>query len=230
VHVTAGWLTVCVLQVPDQPRKILCLPIDIPSKFFPLILFALFSLLSGFSVGSLVAMVFGYLYGGTALLEFLKPTSHYFEALEAAGFWHRVSRAPGWALAATLGHDAYVAVNTVDREPLVGNSGGGGSSSGQNRRSTSSGGTLGGGGGGGGKARVYGFNDLPPASENGPEDDKKEAVASVRAVCVVLDLSLFEASVATARVHINVSVFIDICNVVHCTDPLRRSTVLIHCR
>ena len=90
-------------------------------------------------------MCIGYAYG-KGFLDFLRPTSYYFENLESSGLWFRLSRNPGWVLAASsLGHDAYVAVNQVDRDPSGGGSGGG------------SFGSTG--------KKVFGFGDLPSASD-----------------------------------------------------------------
>lgn len=130
-----------------MPRRLLCLPFDIPSMYFPLVLYALFGLLSGYTVDSFIAMCLGYAYG-KGYLDYIRPTSYYFENLESGGIWFRLSRNPGWVLAASsLGHDAYVAVNQVDRDTDR-PSGGSSLSTGK---------------------KVFGFNDLPsgPDSEAG---------------------------------------------------------------
>lgn len=132
-------------------RRLLCLPFDIPSLYFPIVLYALFGLLSGYTVDSFFAMCIGYAYG-KGYLDAIRPTSYYFENLESSGVWFRLSRNPGWVLAASsLGHDAYVAVNQVDRDggnDRSGSSGGGSSHTGK---------------------KVFGFGDLPSASDEASE-------------------------------------------------------------
>jgi hypothetical protein len=88
------------------------IPVDIPSKYFPLALFALFSLFSGPELDLLVAMLVGFLYSKGHLDRF-KPTSYQLEQLEAngagpggflRGMLHSASRSKGWVLAgAALG-------------------------------------------------------------------------------------------------------------------------------
>lgn len=96
-------------------------------------------------------MCIGYAYG-KGFLDVLRPTSYYFENLESSGIWFRLSRNPGWVLAASsLGHDAYVAVNQVDRDPSTERSGGGNT----------------------GK-KVFGFGDLPSGNAS---DEASESSA-----------------------------------------------------
>lgn len=35
------------MQMPDAPRKLFCLPVEVPAKYFPLVLYVLFCLFSG---------------------------------------------------------------------------------------------------------------------------------------------------------------------------------------
>lgn len=109
-------ITIECMQNPDQPRRILFIPVDIPSKYYPLILYAFISLVSfNFSLGFALAIVVGYLHS-KGYLDKLKMSSVYLQSLESGGLFHALSRNRGWVLAGTLGHDAYIPVNTVDRD------------------------------------------------------------------------------------------------------------------
>ena len=94
-----GLITVECMQTPDEPRRFLMIPVDIPAKLFPLLLYAIFILLGGFS-GSLflsfgVAIVVGFFYS-QGWLDKLKPTSYYLESLEVPGGpLHALSRSKG---------------------------------------------------------------------------------------------------------------------------------------
>jgi hypothetical protein len=89
-------------------------PVDIPSKYFPLIMFVLFSLFTGPELDFAIAIAVGILYQ-KGYLNRLKLTSYYLESMEgASGSLHSVSRSRGWVLAgAALGHDAWIAVNST---------------------------------------------------------------------------------------------------------------------
>lgn len=91
------------------------IPVNIPSKYFPLVLYAFFSLFSGLDLGFAISMGVGYLYF-KGYLDRIKPTSYFLESLEAPnGILHSVSRSRGWVLAGgALGHDAWIPVNVVD--------------------------------------------------------------------------------------------------------------------
>lgn len=103
-------------------------PVDIPSKYFPLIMYALFSLFTGPQLDYAIAMGIGFLYQ-KSYLDRMKPTSYYLESLESqSGMLHSISRSKGWVLAgAALGHDAWIAVNSTaaggsQQNPPPGNS------------------------------------------------------------------------------------------------------------
>ena len=89
-------------------------PVDIPSKYFPLIMYALFSLFTGPQLDYAIAIGIGFLYQ-KSYLDRIKPTSYYLESLESqSGMLHSISRSKGWVLAgAALGHDAWIAVNST---------------------------------------------------------------------------------------------------------------------
>ena len=99
------------MQAPEQPRRIFMLPMDIPSKYFPLLMYAVFSLLSGPALSFAVSMGVGYLYSWGHLDRFLKPAQGQLEAYEAeGGVLHAASRNPGWILAsAAVGIEAWAA-------------------------------------------------------------------------------------------------------------------------
>lgn len=102
--------------MPDVPRRMLCLPVDIPSKYMPVALYALMALFSGPSLAYLLSLLLGYAYV-LGYMDHLKPTSHSLAALEQPGQWlHSVSRASGWVLAGTLGHDAFVPTNRAQAQ------------------------------------------------------------------------------------------------------------------
>ena len=94
-----GLITVECMQTPDEPRRFLMIPVDIPAKLFPLLLYAIFILLGGFS-GSLflsfgVAIGVGFFYS-QGWFDKLKPTSNYLSSLEVAGGpLHSLSRSKG---------------------------------------------------------------------------------------------------------------------------------------
>lgn len=94
-------------QNPHQPRRMMLVPVDIPSKFFPLIMYAMFCLFTGPKLDFAIAMFVGFIYS-KGYLDRSKPSSYYLEGLEAAsGMLHSVSRSKGWVLAgAAIGHDA----------------------------------------------------------------------------------------------------------------------------
>ena len=106
-------LKLIILQNPDQPRRMMMVPVDIPSKFFPLIMYALFCLFTGPKLDYAIAMGVGYLYQ-KGHLDRIKPSSYFLEGLESpAGMLHSISRNKGWILAgAAIGHDAWIAVNS----------------------------------------------------------------------------------------------------------------------
>src|SRR3546814_8719424 len=60
--IVLGLMVVDCMATPERPRRLLFLPVNIPSKYMPLALFALFSLLGGFQFASAIALGIGYLY------------------------------------------------------------------------------------------------------------------------------------------------------------------------
>jgi hypothetical protein len=107
-------LTIESMQAPDMPRRMMFIPMDIPSKYFPLIMYGLFCLFSGPILSYAVALAVGYVYS-QGYLERLRPTSYYLEGLESpGGMLHTLSRSRGWILSgAAIGHDAWIALNST---------------------------------------------------------------------------------------------------------------------
>jgi hypothetical protein len=89
-------------------------PVDIPSKYFPLIMYALFSLFTGPKLSFAIAIGVGFL-SQNGYLDRLKPSSYYLGGLESSGgLLYSISRSRGWVLAgAALGHDAWIPVNSA---------------------------------------------------------------------------------------------------------------------
>jgi hypothetical protein len=70
------------MQFPEMPRKLLFLPCNIPGKYFPLALYALFSVFGGPDLALAIALGAGYLYS-FGYLEKLKPPPRLLEQWEA---------------------------------------------------------------------------------------------------------------------------------------------------
>jgi membrane associated rhomboid family serine protease len=103
----------CMLS-PDAPKRMLLIPVDIPSKYFPLVLYGFFCLFSGLQLSFAISIGVGYAYH-KGYLDKLRVSSYYLESLETnGGVLHGISRSRGWILSgAALGHDAWVALNSV---------------------------------------------------------------------------------------------------------------------
>jgi hypothetical protein len=89
-------------------------PVDIPSKYFPLIMYALFSLFTGPKLSFAIAIGVGFL-SQNGYMDRLRPSSYYLGGLESSGgLLFSLSRSRGWVLAgAALGHDAWIPVNSA---------------------------------------------------------------------------------------------------------------------
>lgn len=128
-----GILTIECLAQPDMPRRIFMLPIDIPSKYFPLAMLAFFYLFNGFQLDFFISVCIGAAYS-RGLLDRLRPSSTTMQSWESqGGCLFQLSRASGWVL--NQGHDEWIPVNTVDRD-VEANSSGTNSSSGNNNSSS----------------------------------------------------------------------------------------------
>lgn len=77
--------------MPDVPRRLMCIPVDIPSKYFPIVLYLFFSLLSGPELSYALGMIVGYLYT-IGKLDFIKPSTQRLQHFETAGLLSSLSR------------------------------------------------------------------------------------------------------------------------------------------
>ena len=107
-----GLITIECMQTPDAPRQIMFIPVQIPSKYFPLVLYVFFSLFSMPQLDFAIAIGIGYAFTQGTFDRF-RPTSVYLESLESnGGVLHSISRSRGYVLAGgALGHDAWIATN-----------------------------------------------------------------------------------------------------------------------
>ena len=101
------------------------IPIDIPNKFYPLVLYVLFVLLDGPRLDYLIAAIVGFLCE-KGYFDKVKPSSFFLENLEApTGVLNTVSRSKGWVPAGSAtGHDAWIALNSTNNTTAA--TGGGG--------------------------------------------------------------------------------------------------------
>ena len=99
-------------QMPDAPRRLLFIPVDIPSKYMPVAMYVLFSLFGGPQLSYAVAILVGYMQAQGHLDRF-RPSSQSLEELECAdGSLHGASQSKGYVLAAAVGgHDAWIPIN-----------------------------------------------------------------------------------------------------------------------
>jgi hypothetical protein len=98
-------ITIDCMLVPDSSRRLMFVPVDIPSKWFPLALLALLALFSGgdapLTLAYLTAIGVGYLHS-QGWLQRLSPTSYQMEQWEGVGGgFHTLSRYNGYVLAAS---------------------------------------------------------------------------------------------------------------------------------
>ena len=113
--------------MPDVTRRLMFIPIDIPSKYFPLVLYAFFSLFGGPSASLAVALCIGYLYSKGHMDKF-KPSVSYSERCESSGFLTYFSTGAGWIRSsAAVGNGAWSQQQTAEtsRERQLGQAGGG---------------------------------------------------------------------------------------------------------
>jgi hypothetical protein len=57
-----GLITIECMLTPDAPRQLMFIPVNIPSMYFPLVLYVFFALFSGPQLDFLLALGVGYLY------------------------------------------------------------------------------------------------------------------------------------------------------------------------
>jgi membrane associated rhomboid family serine protease len=138
------------LATPDMPRRLLCIPVDIPGQYFPFAIYAFFCFFGGFRLDLLLGIGVGYGYSH-GYLDRLKPTEGYLEGLEACegGIIYNTAR----------NNEGYIFVQNASYDPVamgMGSDGGGNSAQNQQNNSGMPGGfsNMGGFGGGGGAAPV----------------------------------------------------------------------------
>ena len=120
-------ITIECMAQPELPRRMLFIPVDIPSKYFPLVLYAFFALFSGLELGFVIAIAVGYMYS-KGFLDKFKLSSNYVDQLEiTGGILHSVSRQRGWVLTGLAqGPEAWIPANpNVQRDDNDNNNSGG---------------------------------------------------------------------------------------------------------
>jgi len=129
-------ITIDCMKNPEQPRRLLCFPWDIPSQYFPLAMFAFFSLFGRFELSFLVAIGIGYAYS-KGFLDKAKFSEPYLESLEdTEGVLYNTSRTgAGWVFTIRQdgsggGGGGYAPVNTTESAQQMNRSLGGGSTRG----------------------------------------------------------------------------------------------------
>ena len=190
-----GLITIECMLTPEAPRQLMFIPVNIPSMYFPLVLYAFFALFSGPQLDFLLALGVGYLYS-KGFFDRFRPSSTYLESLEAAGgVLHQISRVRGYVLAGGLGHDAWLPTNAAQvvresgdsrgsyqpvqqQQQQQGSSGGWGGIAGFGS-SSSSGGATAASGSGGEKVEAFPGSGHKLAS-SAPAPASKEAIAARR--------------------------------------------------
>lgn len=95
------------LQIPDAPRSFFF--IEVPSKYYPFVLFGVFCLLSGFNLGYAFALLVGFLMHH-GKLNMMKFSLSRLQQMESSGWLSNLSRNPGWVQSTSaLGVAAYYA-------------------------------------------------------------------------------------------------------------------------
>ena len=163
-----GLITIECLALPDLPRQLMFIPVNIPSKYFPLVVYAFFAIFNGPSMDFALSMVVGAAYS-KGYLDRLKLSAGYVDNMESgSGFLHSASRQRGWVLAGlAIGHEAWLPTNaaTADRSTSEGSSGGANSGfssfSPWGNRNATSGGPSGGGGSSSGSGNSKEINLFP---------------------------------------------------------------------
>ena len=116
-----GIITIDCMIAPDVPRRMMCIPMDIPSKYFPLALYAFFCFFSGPVLSFPISIGVGYIYS-QGYLDQYKPTVIYMTQQEApGGFFHNFTSQKGWIPASSAqGLNAYSPVSQSDRPDNAG--------------------------------------------------------------------------------------------------------------
>ena len=103
-NVLFALFTIECLQSPEQPRRMMFIPVNIPAKYMPLAFFVLISIFSGFQLSFALSILVGWAYM-QGRLDVFKPSSYTLEEMETSGgILHSLSRYRGYVLAgAALG-------------------------------------------------------------------------------------------------------------------------------
>ncbi len=85
------------------------IPMDIPGKYFPLVLYAFFCLFSGLILSYFLSIVIGYCYA-CGYIDSLKIPQSFLMQSESNGMLSSLSRRIGWVpIGSALGHQAWTA-------------------------------------------------------------------------------------------------------------------------
>jgi len=118
------------MKMPETPRRLLFIPIDIPSKWFPLALYGFFALLGGPSLDNLIAMGVGYGYS-FGYFDSLQVSATTVAQWETSGFLSGPAQARGWiSSGAALGHAAWLPVSQQDPDSGISSANSGGANGG----------------------------------------------------------------------------------------------------
>jgi hypothetical protein len=101
------------MQAPNQPRRMMLIPVDIPGRLYPILMYGIFCLYEGPKLSFALSICVGYLYQ-KGYLDCIKPSFCFLNNLESpTGMMHFLSRSKGWVLAgAAIGHDGRAAVSS----------------------------------------------------------------------------------------------------------------------
>jgi membrane associated rhomboid family serine protease len=102
------------MQMPDEPRKIFFFPCDIPSKYYPMALFGLFSLFAGVRIDMGLALLTGYAFA-LGKLDFLKPSNARVQGWDE-GVFRNFSTREGYILAGSS-QEPWIPLNNPSNRP-----------------------------------------------------------------------------------------------------------------
>ncbi len=92
----------------------LFIPVEIPSKYMPLIFYGLIVLFNGVELGYGYSILLGYL-AVKGHLDRFRPSSYFLVSQESSEGWlHRVSRQRGYVLAGSMGHDSWIPLSQAE--------------------------------------------------------------------------------------------------------------------
>mmetsp|Transcript_7690 Transcript_7690/g.10799 ORF Transcript_7690/g.10799 Transcript_7690/m.10799 type:complete len:248 (+) Transcript_7690:1-744(+) len=103
------------MHTPDSPRKLFFFPCDIPSKFYPIALFGLFSLFSGVRIDMALSLLVGYAYSA-GKLDRLKPSNARLKSWDE-GCLRNFANREGYVVAGGGGSEPWLPLNNPGRNP-----------------------------------------------------------------------------------------------------------------